>query len=403
MDGSDESDSDDDFAAFLAAGGADGAKVNLDDDEDGDAAAPVRGASREPSPSLSKSNRSRSRSPRGNKFKIAFKTTTVNGGSAPSDKREVNVINERKEGQFFVGDMVELHRVKEEDLEGCKGKIVREVGGGEKFCVDLGRNGKVNVRPKYLILLEDGPAKSRSMSRRNSRTRTPQRSNGDARGRRSRDRSRGRSKDRDRDRDRRRDRDRDNRDRDRDRDRKDKRDKGFDMLDGGYDLEEEARRNAKQQEKQDKDRQKQRLKKFQELKERQAEELKVTRATQKVGWFPDGQRCGKCGKIKGQDDGVICGRVRPDGKVVGCHEAICWKCMKSMSKREAGGIKCSRAEFEDLAADGTEPWWMHEKCMEPRDLKDYYGEDPEEAEVEPPKKVRNEEDGDDDQMNFAWA
>ena len=77
--------------------------------------------------------------------------------------------------------------------------------------------------------------------------------------------------------------------------------------------------------------------------------------------------------------------------------------MKSMSKREAGGIKCSKAEFEDLEADGTEPWWMHEKCMSAQDLNDYYGEEAEPEEATPPQKIRNEEDGDDDQMNFAWA
>ncbi|CAE7185357.1 unnamed protein product [Symbiodinium necroappetens] len=94
-------------------------------------------------------------------------------------------------------------------------------------------------------------------------------------------------------------------------------------------------------------------------------------------WMKSGDICRLCGKPQMQDEGgVFCRRRRQDGRIAGCGEAICWRCMKRAPKDAFGKVRCTKEEFAGL---GQDAWWMHQHCFEDGDWQDYFGEpEPEE-------------------------
>merc|ERR1719174_2163003 len=77
---------------------------------------------------------------------------------------------------------------------------------------------------------------------------------------------------------------------------------------------------------------------------------------------------------------TICfGRKRDDGTVVGCHKAYCWRCMKKGSAAEIGPIRMKKEDFLEAEGDPTMQWWMHRTCMSKVDVRDFYGEDGDDA------------------------
>merc|ERR1712107_77672 len=95
-----------------------------------------------------------------------------------------------------------------------------------------------------------------------------------------------------------------------------------------------------------------------------------------------------CKKKVMDHGGVVCGRRRQDGRVVGCGEKVCWRCMNRALRTDFGAVKTTKAEFESL---GKDAWWMHQRCMEPEDEKEYFGEDGPEG-----SRTRMEKGGDND-------
>eukprot|EP00439_Symbiodinium_sp_Y106_P011072 s2229_g1.t1 len=94
-------------------------------------------------------------------------------------------------------------------------------------------------------------------------------------------------------------------------------------------------------------------------------------------WMKSGDICRLCGKPQMQDEGgIFCRRRRQDGRIAGCGEAICWRCMKRAPKDAFGKVRCTKEEFAGL---GEDAWWMHQHCFEDGDWQDYFGEpEPEE-------------------------
>jgi hypothetical protein len=102
-------------------------------------------------------------------------------------------------------------------------------------------------------------------------------------------------------------------------------------------------------------------------------------------WMPVGTVCRLCTKpVAKEFGGVICRRVRQDGTVGGCGEAVCWRCMKRAPRESFGSVRTTKEEFQSLEDDA---WWMHEGCFEGEDYKDYFGEDAEE-ETDKGQKVK---------------
>merc|ERR1719174_1185311 len=94
-------------------------------------------------------------------------------------------------------------------------------------------------------------------------------------------------------------------------------------------------------------------------------------AKERTGWMLEGETCSRCSKKVIAQGGVVCGRLRPSGVVVGCGAAVCWRCMKKKTDG-FGSVKTTKAEFASL---GDDAWWMHEKCMSTEDLAEYYDDD----------------------------
>lgn len=93
-------------------------------------------------------------------------------------------------------------------------------------------------------------------------------------------------------------------------------------------------------------------------------------------WMANGAVCRLCTKPAKEFGGIICRRRRKDGRVAGCGESVCWRCMKRAPRESFGKVRCTKEEFESLE---QEAWWMHEACFEDGDYKDYFGEsEPEE-------------------------
>lgn len=118
-----------------------------------------------------------------------------------------------------------------------------------------------------------------------------------------------------------------------------------------------------------------------------------------IGWLSDGCRCGICAKSVVSRGGVFCGRRREDGSLVGCKVAVCWKCMVKTPRSLFGDIRTTKAEFTSL---GAKAWWMHEKCMNLEDMRDYHdvGEDEQCAESDHKEQIDNhaaelDDDGED--------
>jgi len=89
-------------------------------------------------------------------------------------------------------------------------------------------------------------------------------------------------------------------------------------------------------------------------------------------WMPAGEICRVCTKPQAKEQGgIFCRRRRTDGRISGCGQAVCWRCMKRAPKDSFGVVRCTKDEFEGLE---DEAWWMHHHCMEDGDWKDYYGE-----------------------------
>mmetsp|Transcript_66057 Transcript_66057/g.176836 ORF Transcript_66057/g.176836 Transcript_66057/m.176836 type:complete len:364 (+) Transcript_66057:2-1093(+) len=111
-------------------------------------------------------------------------------------------------------------------------------------------------------------------------------------------------------------------------------------------------------------------------------------------WMPVGMVCRLCTKpVKQELAGVICRRCRPDGRVAGCGDGICWRCMKRAPKDSFGQVRTTKEEFQSLKQDA---WWMHEACFEEGDYKDYFGES-EPEEEEQARGIKVDDDGP------AWA
>lgn len=102
-----------------------------------------------------------------------------------------------------------------------------------------------------------------------------------------------------------------------------------------------------------------------------AEAVAEAAVAQPYGWIPQGHKCDLCCKAVADRGGVYCGRRRGDGTVAGCGAAICWRCMSRAPREVFGKIRTTKSEFLSL---GAEAWWMHERCMNAADLKDYDGE-----------------------------
>jgi len=113
----------------------------------------------------------------------------------------------------------------------------------------------------------------------------------------------------------------------------------------------------------------------------QAKALEVARknpaeAAAGPAWMPNGTACRLCTKPVKEHGGVICRRRRSDGRVDGCGEGVCWRCMKRAPRESFGQVRTTKEEFESLE---EEAWWMHEACFDDGDYKDYFGEsEPEE-------------------------
>mmetsp|Transcript_45179 Transcript_45179/g.143938 ORF Transcript_45179/g.143938 Transcript_45179/m.143938 type:complete len:413 (-) Transcript_45179:73-1311(-) len=93
-------------------------------------------------------------------------------------------------------------------------------------------------------------------------------------------------------------------------------------------------------------------------------------------WLPSDVPCGLCGQASqtGEPHGVLCRRRRKNGTVAGCGQVVCWACMEGRLRSELGMVRTTREELESLE-EGA--WWMHERCMEPSDLRAYFGGDKE--------------------------
>ncbi|CAJ1460518.1 unnamed protein product [Effrenium voratum] len=80
-------------------------------------------------------------------------------------------------------------------------------------------------------------------------------------------------------------------------------------------------------------------------------------------WMTAGDVCRLCGKPQAEDQrGIFCRRRRTDGRIAGCNEAICWRCMKRAPKDSFGKVRCTKEEFEGLGEDTLmaliELWWL---------------------------------------------
>jgi hypothetical protein len=124
-----------------------------------------------------------------------------------------------------------------------------------------------------------------------------------------------------------------------------------------------------------------------------AEVQRKAREKDGYGWIDPEAPCSLCKKPAGFQGGVYCGRKRDDGTVVGCHKAYCWRCMKKGSAAEIGPIRMKKEDFLEAEGDPTMQWWMHRTCMSKDDVRDFYGEDEEDA---PPAKKE------DNFASFAW-
>ncbi|CAL1151610.1 unnamed protein product [Cladocopium goreaui] len=88
-------------------------------------------------------------------------------------------------------------------------------------------------------------------------------------------------------------------------------------------------------------------------------------------WMKSGDMCRLCGKSQQEQGGIYCRRRRTDGRIGGCNDGICWRCMKRAPKDSFGKVRCTKEEFADL---GEDAWWMHHHCFEDGDWQDYFGE-----------------------------
>jgi len=101
-------------------------------------------------------------------------------------------------------------------------------------------------------------------------------------------------------------------------------------------------------------------------------ELQSNQATTEMpAWLPAHIPCSLCGSIPTDDKphGVLCFRQRGKSRL-GCCQGVCWSCMETRPRAELGMVRTTKMEFASLEDDA---WWMHEKCMEKADLRDYYG------------------------------
>eukprot|EP00440_Ansanella_granifera_P009339 gb/GFBE01010121.1/.p1 GENE.gb/GFBE01010121.1/~~gb/GFBE01010121.1/.p1 ORF type:complete len:116 (+),score=35.48 gb/GFBE01010121.1/:1-348(+) len=108
--------------------------------------------------------------------------------------------------------------------------------------------------------------------------------------------------------------------------------------------------------------------------------------------------CCLCSKQVVERGGVVCGRRRPSGEVVGCGAGVCWKCMNKAKKEDFGSVKTTKAEFASL---GDEAWWMHEACMKSEDEAAFFGSD-DDAGASEEETAHRAVDDSADEGKFAW-
>merc|ERR1712217_661469 len=86
-------------------------------------------------------------------------------------------------------------------------------------------------------------------------------------------------------------------------------------------------------------------------------------------YLPGDVACSICKKTSDkQTHGLVCRRKKKND-ILGCGEGVCWSCMESAPRSVLGMVRTTKEEFTAL----DDAWWMHEKCMESRDLRSYYG------------------------------
>eukprot|EP00928_Gymnodinium_smaydae_P020829 TRINITY_DN18054_c0_g2_i1.p1 TRINITY_DN18054_c0_g2~~TRINITY_DN18054_c0_g2_i1.p1 ORF type:complete len:659 (+),score=153.38 TRINITY_DN18054_c0_g2_i1:138-2114(+) len=127
------------------------------------------------------------------------------------------------------------------------------------------------------------------------------------------------------------------------------------------------------------------------------------------GWMTPGAECTLCSKKVTARGGIVCGRKRPCGQIVGCGANVCWKCMVKARKEDFGDVRTTKEEFVSL---GDEAWWLHEGCMAPEDEAAYFDAgdaDAEEAVAAAdvagstkPTNKKSKKKVEDDEEKFAW-
>ncbi|CAK0845825.1 unnamed protein product, partial [Prorocentrum cordatum] len=98
----------------------------------------------------------------------------------------------------------------------------------------------------------------------------------------------------------------------------------------------------------------------------------IPSASEMAPWLDARVPCSLCHRASpsGEAHGVVCYRRRKGGAEGGCSQGVCWECMESRPRSELGMVRTTRDELESLGKQG---WWMHERCMDPADLRAYFG------------------------------